>query len=387
MLIGNMKRITSQKIQMVDLKSQYLKIKSDVDWAIQNCLENSNFINGPQVKDLEEQLRRHYNSSYVISCANGTDALQLALMALNMEKGDEVIVPAFTYIAAAEVIGLLKLKPVIVDVDPDTFNINAAITANGLSSKTKAIIPVHLFGQCAEMIGILELARKEGLKIIEDSAQSIGAKYTLSEGQVKFAGTMGNVGTTSFFPSKNLGCYGDGGAMFTQDENLATTLRMLANHGQSKKYFHEIIGVNSRLDTLQAAILLEKIKHIDQYNESRRAVARFYDENLDDIQDIAIPFRNPKSTHVFNQYTIKVPASLRDKLKEYLQIRDIPSMIYYPLPLHKQNAFSKISKVIGDLPNSHMLCNTVLSLPMHTEMEESQLSYIVDNIKDFFKSC
>lgn len=375
-----------KKIVMVDLKSQYLRIKSDIDTAIQNCIENTNFINGQQVKDFEQQLSAHYNSKYMVSCANGTDALQLALMSLGLQKGDEVLVPAFTYVASAEVIGLLQLTPVIIDVDADTFNINATIAAEGLSSKTKAIIPVHLYGQCAEMNSLMQLADTENIKVIEDTAQSIGASYKMSTGETKYAGTIGDIGTTSFFPSKNLGCYGDGGAMFTQDENLANTLRMLANHGQSKKYYHEIIGTNSRLDTLQAAILLEKVKHIDQYNQARQAVAHFYDTALQGIQDIIIPFRNPLSTHVFNQYTIKVPASLRDKLKDYLQSKGIPSMIYYPLPLHKQNAFSKISKVIGNLPNSHALCSSVLSLPIHTEMEESQLNYIVDNIKDFFKN-
>ncbi|WP_394993600.1 DegT/DnrJ/EryC1/StrS family aminotransferase [Emticicia sp.] len=374
------------KIMMVDLKSQYLRIKSEIDLAIQNCIENTNFINGQQVKDFEQKLSTHYHSNYVVSCANGTDALQLALMSLDLQRGDEIIVPAFTYVASAEVIGLLQLTPVIVDVEPDTFNINAAIAAEGLSSKTRAIIPVHLFGQCVEMNSIMQLAHNEGIKVIEDTAQSIGASCKMTDGQSKYAGTIGDIGTTSFFPSKNLGCYGDGGAMFTQDENLATTLRMLANHGQSKKYYHEIIGTNSRLDTLQAAILLEKVKHIDQYNQARQAVAHFYDEALQSIQDIIIPFRNPLSTHVFNQYTIKVPAALRDKLKDFLHTKGIPSMIYYPLPLHKQSAFTKISKIIGGLPNSNAHCNSVLSLPIHTEMEESQLSYIVENMKAFFKN-
>lgn len=383
-------------IQMVDLKSQYNRLKGPIDEAIQSTIDNTRFIKGPNFTKFQEELSAYLNNAYVIACANGTDALQIAFMALNLEKGDEVIVPAFTYAATAEVIGLLGLTPVMVDVDPQTFNLTVENIRPALTSKTKAIVPVHLFGQCAEMEGILKFAKEHNLYVIEDTAQAIGSTYTFSDGTKEFAGCMGDIGTTSFFPSKNLGCFGDGGAIFTRNTELAERLRMIANHGQAKQYFHEIIGVNSRLDELQAAILRVKLPELDDFNERRRNVADFYDQRLSKIPEISTPFRNPKSSHVFHQYTILVNSERvisdrveiggrRDELKNYLATKGIPSMIYYPMPLDEQKAFSSIGRVVGNLEKSKQLCKEVLSLPIHTEMDEEQLTYITEQIIEFFK--
>ncbi|WP_238944395.1 DegT/DnrJ/EryC1/StrS family aminotransferase [Sandaracinomonas limnophila] len=383
-------------IQMVDLKSQYNRLKGPIDEAIQSTIDNTRFIKGPNFTKFQEELSAYLNNAYVIACANGTDALQIAFMALNLEKGDEVIVPAFTYAATAEVIGLLGLTPVMVDVDPQTFNLTVENIRPALTSKTKAIVPVHLFGQCAEMEGILKFAKEHNLYVIEDTAQAIGSTYTFSDGTKEFAGCMGDIGTTSFFPSKNLGCFGDGGAIFTRNTELAERLRMIANHGQAKQYFHEIIGVNSRLDELQAAILRVKLPELDDFNERRRNVADFYDQRLSKIPEISTPFRNPKSSHVFHQYTILVKSERvisdrveiggrRDELKNYLATKGIPSMIYYPMPLDEQKAFSSIGRVVGNLEKSKQLCKEVLSLPIHTEMDEEQLTYITEQIIEFFK--
>lgn len=383
-------------IQMVDLKSQYNRLKGPIDEAIQSTIDNTRFIKGPNFTKFQEELSAYLNNAYVIACANGTDALQIAFMALNLEKGDEVIVPAFTYAATAEVIGLLGLTPVMVDVDPQTFNLTVENIRPALTSKTKAIVPVHLFGQCAEMEGILKFAKEHNLYVIEDTAQAIGSTYTFSDGTKEFAGCMGDIGTTSFFPSKNLGCFGDGGAIFTRNTELAERLRMIANHGQAKQYFHEIIGVNSRLDELQAAILRVKLPELDDFNERRRNVADFYDQRLSKIPEISTPFRNLKSSHVFHQYTILVKSERvisdrveiggrRDELKNYLATKGIPSMIYYPMPLDEQKAFSSIGRVVGNLEKSKQLCKEVLSLPIHTEMDEEQLTYITEQIIEFFK--
>lgn len=369
---------------MVNLLDQYSKIKSEIDGSIQEVINNSQFIKGKKVQQLQAELENYLNVSKVVTCANGTDALQIALMALGLKQGDEVIVPAFTYVATAEVIGLLGLTPVIVDVDEKTFNLNGEIVEKAITEKTRLIVPVHLFGQCADMESILAVANKHHLKVVEDTAQAIGAEYTFENGKKVRAGCMGNIGTTSFFPSKNLGCFGDGGAMFTNDLELAEKLRIISNHGQAVQYTHEIIGVNSRLDTIQAAVLLEKLKYLNEYNSNRRKVADAYDQAFSEIEDIEYPFRTPNSTHVFHQYTIKVKSGKRDRLKAYLKEKGIPSMIYYPIPLHFQRAFQPISKLSGKLEVSELLCSEVLSLPIHTEMKEEELNYIIENVKKFF---
>ncbi|MBA4854108.1 DegT/DnrJ/EryC1/StrS aminotransferase family protein [Emticicia sp. BO119] len=373
-----------EKIQMVDLYNQYLHIKEDIDNAILECIESSQFIKGKQFDQFQLNLAEYLNVSKVIACGNGTDALQIAIMALGLEKGDEVIVPAFTYAATAEVIGLLGLTPVIVDVDYDTFNITVDKIKNALTNKTKLVVPVHLFGQCADMEPIIELANQHSFTLIEDTAQALGANYTFKNGFSKKAGCLGNIGCTSFFPSKNLGCFGDGGAVYTDDNYLAEKIKMIASHGQSKQYVHEVIGVNSRLDNIQASILLEKLKHLDNYNLSRQEVANFYDSALGNINNIIIPAREKKSTHVFHQYTIKVKNNQRDALKKYLSNQGIPSMIYYPKALHHQKAFASLVKRGGSLEISEQLCSEVLSLPIHTEMSKNQLQYIVDHIIHFF---
>ncbi|MCP9747569.1 DegT/DnrJ/EryC1/StrS family aminotransferase [Lacihabitans sp. CS3-21] len=371
---------------MVDLKNQYLRLKKDIDIAIKSILDSCQFIKGDAFINFQEELANYLNVSKVIPCANGTDALQIAMMALNLKKGDEVIVPAFTYVATAEVIGLLGLKPVMVDVDPDSFNVTSHIIEEAISNKTKLIVPVHLFGQCTDLEPILEIARRKDISIIEDTAQAIGSKYSFSDGTVKYAGTIGDIGTTSFFPSKNLGCYGDGGALFANDLELAEKIRMIANHGQSQQYVHDVIGINSRLDGLQAAILRVKLKHLSDFEARRNIVADYYDMYLNKISNLQIPFRQPNSTHVFHQYTIKVKDGLRDGLKKHLAAYGIPSMVYYPKPLHKQSAFKDLGKKVGDLKISQQLCDEVLSLPIHTEFQENQLEFIVDKIRMFFDS-
>jgi UDP-2-acetamido-2-deoxy-ribo-hexuluronate aminotransferase len=371
-------------IQMVDLKNQYLNIKSEIDEAIFTCIGKSQFIKGDNFVHFQNELASYLNVSKVIGCANGTDALQIAMMALDLKKGDEVIVPAFTYVATAEVIGLLGLVPVMINVDPNTFNVTSEIIENAISEKTKLIVPVHLFGQCSDMEPIINLANKHSISIIEDTAQAIGAKYTFQDKTVFRAGCMGNVGTTSFFPSKNLGCYGDGGAVFSNDTNLAEKMRMIANHGQSVQYVHDVIGINSRLDEIQAAILRVKLNYLDNFAAKRNEVASYYDTELASIPYIQIPVRQYNSDHVFHQYTLKIKDSLRDELREYLKQNNIPSMIYYPKALHNQNAFKNIGKSFGDLKESEQLCDQVLSLPIHTEMTENQMEYITGTIKLFF---
>lgn len=373
-----------KQIQMVDLKNQYDKIKQSIDQSIIEVINETAFINGPQVKLFAEELAIYTQVKHVIPCANGTDALQIAMMALNFKPGDEVIVPAFTYVATVEVIALLGLVPVFVDVDPHTFNINTSLLTDSITSRTVAIVPVHLFGQCADMEAITQIAKKHDLYVIEDAAQSIGSTYQFSDGNIQYSGTIGHIGTTSFFPSKNLGCFGDGGAIFTNDDTLAHTLRTIANHGQRIKYYHDTIGVNSRLDTIQAAILRAKLPHLNEYIRRRQVAAQFYDDVFKDISSIETPTRSSYTTHVFHQYTLKIKEGNRDKLKDFLQSKQIPSMIYYPVPLHLQKAYLNYGYKSGSFPISEELCSMVLSLPMHTELDEEQLVYITNTLKEYF---
>lgn len=375
-----------EPIKMVDLHKQYLKIKSDIDSAIQEVLNETAFIQGRHVKEFEAALAKYTGAKYVISCGNGTDALQIALMALNTEPGDEVILPVFTYVATAEVIALLRLTPVFVDVDPRTFNIDVQQAVAKITDRTKAIVPVHLFGQCADMEPLVTIARQRGIAIIEDAAQALGAQYRFTDGTLRHAGTIGQIGCTSFFPSKNLACFGDGGAMFTNDDALAERLRMTANHGQKVKYYHDLIGVNSRLDTLQAAILNVKLAHLDTYTTARQRAAQRYDEGLGDLKGLTLPFRAKNSTHVFNQYTVQVADSRRDALRAYLQEKGVPTMVYYPVPLHFQKAYKTPEYGAGAFPVAERLSESVLSLPVHTEMTTDQLDYICEAVRSFFRS-
>lgn len=375
----------SDQIQMVDLKGQYEKIKDSIDSAILETLSSTQFINGPQVKTFAQNLADYTGAKHVIPCANGTDALQIALMALDLKPGDEIICPSFTYVATAEVIGLLGLTPVMADVDPNTFNLTVDLIQPLINSKTKAIVPVHLYGQSCDMEGILKLAEKHGLFVIEDNAQAIGAKYTFLDGTVQNTGTMGDIGTTSFFPSKNLGCYGDGGAIFTNNDELAVKLRMIANHGQEVKYYHKVIGCNSRLDSIQASILDIKLKYLDQYSAARNQMASKYDEAFSAIEELEIPKRQENSTHVFHQYTLKTKPELRDKTISHLKEKGIPAMIYYPVPLYKQEAFSNYVKDGFEIPNVESLCKSVFSLPIHTEIESSSQDYIIQQVQNFFE--
>jgi UDP-2-acetamido-2-deoxy-ribo-hexuluronate aminotransferase len=373
---------TMVNIKMVDLQGQYLRIKQEIDAAIQDVLMSTAFIQGPPVEEFSRALCKYTSSDYIIPCANGTDALQIAMMALDLQPGDEVILPVHTYVATAEVIALMRLKPVFIDVDPNTFNIDINQIENKITRNTKAIVPVHLYGQCADMEAVLSIAEKYGLFVIEDAAQALGAKYKFFDGTEEHAGTMGIIGTTSFFPSKNLGCYGDGGAMFTQDADLAERIRMIANHGQKVKYHHDIIGVNSRLDTLQAAILNVKLKYLDQYAQKRNEVATYYDKHLSK-SIVHTPFRSINSTHVFHQYTCKVMHGRRDEFQKYLQSKGIPTMIYYPVPLHLQKAYRIGYVKEGAFPVTEKLSRTVISLPIHTEMTEEQLQYICETVNQF----
>ncbi len=370
---------------MVDLKGQYEKIKAEVDAGIQEVINTAAFINGPQVAEFATNLASYNRVANVVPCANGTDAIQIALMALGLKPGDEVIVPVHTYVATAEVIALLGLEPVFVDCLEDLYTIDVSKIEACISSKTKAIVPVHLYGQCADMENILAIAKKHNLKVVEDTAQAIGADYTFSDGRIMKAGTMGDIGTTSFFPSKNLGCYGDGGALFISDDKLAVRAKMIANHGQSVKYHHDIIGCNSRLDTLQAAILDVKLKYLDEYSSARNFAANHYDNILSDLKGITIPKRAAYSTHVFHQYTLRVADGKRDFLKVELEKRGIPSMIYYPIPLHFQKGYAKESYGKGSFPVAEMLSEEVLSLPIHTEMTQEELNYITDAVKSITK--
>lgn len=370
-------------IQMVDLKGQYEKIRSEIDAEIQKVIADTAFIGGPAVQRFQEQLANYLGVKHVIPCANGTDALQIALMALPLEPGDEVIVPAFTYVATAEVIALLRLKPIMVDVDPQTFNVTADIIAAAITPRTKAIVPVHLFGQSCDMAPIMELAGRHGLWVVEDNAQAIGADYEYPDGTRQKTGTLGHIGCTSFYPSKNLGCYGDGGAICTNDDELAHKMRMIANHGQNKRYYHAMVGVNSRLDGIQAAVLNVKLPRLDQYIEERQRAAAFYDQAFSPQQGIRIPIRSPQSTHVFHQYTLVVEGGQRDALQEHLQRQGIPTMIYYPVPLYAQEAFKNPGEGIEKLDATEYLCQAVLSLPMHTELDEAQLNSIVKGVLSF----
>lgn len=377
--------MSMKPIQMVDLKSQYEKIKSEVDSAILNVISSTAFIGGPDVKSFQKDLEAYLGVKHVIPCANGTDSLQIAMMALGLQPGDEVITASFTYVATAEVIALLHLTPVLVDVNPDTFGLDPVQVEKAITSKTKAIVPVHLFGQCADMESIMDIAKRHNLYVIEDTAQAIGAKYTFSDGSIGVAGCMGHIGSTSFFPSKNLGCYGDGGALFTNDDDLAEKMRMVANHGQKVKYHHDVIGVNSRLDTLQAAVLSIKLRHLDEYSAARNAVADAYDKAFANVPSLRTPIRDPKSTHVFHQYTLVTTGIDRTALQAHLQSKGIPSMVYYPVPLHMQKAFASDRYQEGQFPVTEDLCKRVISLPMHTEMEAEQLQLIIDSVLEFCK--
>jgi len=370
-----------EQIIAVDLISQYERIKSEIDEAVLQVVGSGNYINGKAVADFSDALSALIGTKFAVPCANCTDALQLSIMALELQTGDEVIVPNFTYIAAAEAIAMLGLVPVLVDIDPKTFNIDPDKIASAISVKTKAIIPVHLFGQSCDMAPILKIAKENNLFVIEDNAQSIGAEYTFPDGKKRKTGNMGVIGALSFFPTKNLGCMGDGGALLTNDQTLAEKLRKLTLHGQSQKYVHEYVGCNSRLDTLQAAILNVKIRHLDEFTQARQNLAKRYDDALKSRPDLLdIPFRNPASTHVYNQYTVIVKAGKRDDLKKYLLENGIPSTVYYPLPLNRQPALRGIFKTGSDLSESEKISASVLSLPMHTEMDEQQTEYIIEKL-------
>lgn len=370
-------------IHMVDLAGQYQKIKTEVDKALLDVVQSTAFIGGPVVKSFQDNLEKYTGIKHVIPCANGTDALQIAMMALDLQPGDEVITASFTYVATAEVIALLKLKPVLVDVNPETFNIDVKAIERAISPKTKAIVPVHLFGQCADMEPILALAKKHNLYVIEDVAQAIGAKYTFGDGSVVSAGGMGIIGATSFFPSKNLGCYGDGGALFTNDDDMAAKMRMIANHGQVVRYYHDSIGVNSRLDAMQAAVLDIKLRRLDEYNNARRAAADYYDKGFADVKQLTTPKRASNSTHVFHQYTLITDGIDRFKMQEFLAARKIPAMVYYPVPLHMQKAYTDPRYKEGDFPVTEDLCKRVISLPMHTELSTEQQGFIIASVKEF----
>jgi UDP-2-acetamido-2-deoxy-ribo-hexuluronate aminotransferase len=370
-------------IQMVDLKGQYNSIKNEIDLAIREVLETTAFINGKQVVDFSRNLAAYLGIEYVIPCANGTDALQIALMGLGLEPGDEVITPSFTFIATTEVVALLRLKPVFADVDVKTFCLDPRSVEKQITKKTKAIVPVHLYGQSAPMQEIMDLAKKYNLKIIEDNAQAIGSDYLFPDGKKYKTGTIGTVGTTSFFPSKNLGAYGDGGALFTKDSVLAETFKMIANHGQEKRYYHEIVGCNSRLDSLQAAVLDVKLKLLDEYINRRRSAADFYDQAFKGHPKITTPYRAPYTKHVFHQYTLILEGADRNKLNEYLSSKGIPSMIYYPVPAHRQKMFSSFGTGSQILENTDWLTERVISLPMHTELDEEQLNSISNSVLEF----
>ena len=375
-----------KKIQMVDLVSQYEKIKPAIDSAISEVIENAHFINGAEVTNFSEDLKDYLGVKNVIPCANGTDALQIAMMALGLKPGDEVITPSFTYIATTEVIALLGLKPVFVEVNKDTFCIDAEAIEKAITPKTKAIVPVHLYGQAADMNAIMIIAKKHNLFVIEDNAQAIGSDYHLTDGSVVKTGTIGDIGCTSFFPSKNLGCYGDGGALFTNNEDLAQKIKMIANHGQSKKYYHDVVGCNSRLDTIQAAVLRIKLRQLDNYIDARREVADYYDAFFGPIEGVKIPFRSHDSKHVFHQYTLTLEGHNRDGLNEFLAEREIPSMIYYPVPAHRQKMFESFGSGSLDLPITDWLTERVISLPIHTEMQKEQLELITQTIAEYLNN-
>jgi len=372
-----------REIRMVDLKGQYDKIKPEIDKAIQEVIETTTFINGPAVKDFQNDLEKYLDVKHVIPCANGTDALQVAMMGLDLKPGDEIITTSFTFIATAEVIALLGLTPVLVDVDEKTFNIDPEAIRKAITPKTKAIVPVHLFGQCADMEEINKIAKEHNLYVIEDTCQAIGADYIFSDGTRKKAGTIGHVSGMSFFPSKNLGCYGDGGAIFTNDDALAQQLRIVVNHGMVVRYYHDYVGVNSRLDSIQAAVLKVKLQYLDEYIKARLAAADFYDAAFANHPKLVTPFRDPKSTHVFHQYTLVTKDLDRDELQKFLTAKNIPAMVYYPVPMHMQKAYQDPRYKEGDFPVTEKLSKSVISLPMHTEMDEEQLKFITSSILEF----
>ncbi len=379
-----------KKIQMVDLQSQYQKIQPEIDEAINEVIASAAFINGPEVKRFQSDLEAYLDIKHVIPCANGTDALQIAMMGLGLEQGDEVITADFTFAATVEVIALLKLTPVLVDVDPNTFNIDLEALKNAITPKTKAIVPVHLFGQCANMEAILKIAKEHNLYVIEDTAQAIGADYSFSNGTTKKAGTIGTIGTTSFFPSKNLGCYGDGGAIFTDDDDLAHIIRGMVNHGMYKRYYHDVVGVNSRLDSIQAAVLRLKLPHLNEYCSARRSAAKYYNNAFKSNSHIETPVTekcgdicDTCNCHVFHQYTLKITNGKRDALHQHLMDKGIPNAIYYPVPLHKQKAYLDDRYKEEQFKVTNQLVETVISLPMHTELEREQQDLIIKTIMDF----
>jgi UDP-2-acetamido-2-deoxy-ribo-hexuluronate aminotransferase len=372
-------------IQMVDTKTQYHKIKKEVDEAVIAVMESSRFIGGPVVTEFATNLAAYHKSKHVITCANGTDALQIALMALGLKAGDEIITPSFTYIATVEVAALLGIKPIFVEVDKNTFCIDPAVIEQAITPKTKAIVPVHLYGHAADMEPIMAIAKKHNLFVIEDNAQGIGNDYTFSDGTVKKTGSIGDIGCTSFYPSKNLGAYGDGGAIFTNDDSLAEKLRMIASHGQSKQYYHDVVGCNSRLDAMQAAILNIKLKKLDEYIVARRTAADYYDNAFANNEKIAVPFRAQNNNHVFHQYTLTLNNVDRDALNKFLAEHNIPSMIYYPVPAHKQKMFEAFGGSDFSLPITDWLTERVISLPMHTELEQDQQDFIIEKVLAFVK--
>jgi len=376
--------MSMKKIEMVDLRSQYERLKADIDSAVSGVISSTAFIKGPDVRLFEEELQRYLGIRNVIACANGTDALQIAMMALGLRAGDEVITTNFTFIATVEVIELLGLKVILVDPDPGTFNISIEAIEKAITPRTKAIVPVHLFGQCADMEPLMELAGRHGIHVIEDVAQATGTEYRFIDGTVKKAGAMGTIGCTSFFPSKNLGCYGDGGALFTDNDELAALIRSITNHGMKVRYYHDTVGVNSRLDTIQAAILRVKLRHLDDFNEARQKAAAHYDRELSGLRGITVPVRAANSTHIFHQYTLRIDGGERNSLRECLENEGIPSMIYYPVPLHMQKAYAHLGYRADDFPVTARLTGEVLSLPMHTELDDEQLSYITGCIRSKF---
>jgi dTDP-4-amino-4,6-dideoxygalactose transaminase len=371
---------------MVDLIGQYEKIKSDVDAAVLSVMGSAAFINGPEVKEFEKELSAHLDVKHTIACANGTDALQIAMMALGLKPGDEVITPSFTFVATVEVVALLGIVPVFADVLPGTFNMDPEDIKRKITSRTKAIVPVHLFGQAADMEAVMAIAKEHDLFVIEDNCQAIGSTYTFADGTKRKAGTIGHIGTTSFFPSKNLGCYGDGGAIFTNDAELAGKLRRVCNHGSDVRYYHEVVGVNSRLDSMQAAILRIKLRELDAYSKARNAAAAYYDKAFADVKEVSTPERSSNSTHVFHQYTLRVTGGHRDGLKKHLEEKGVPAMIYYPVPCHLQDAYKSDRCPEGGLPITEQLTREVLSLPMSTELDNEQLAYITSAVVSYFNA-
>jgi UDP-2-acetamido-2-deoxy-ribo-hexuluronate aminotransferase len=382
----DIKAITLKEIVMVDLQAQYQRLKTEIDTAVLDVMASARFIGGPEVDGFKKDLEGYLGIKHVIPCANGTDALQIAMMVLDLKPGDEVIVPAFTYVATAEVIALLGLTPVMVDVDDETFCIDLNQVKEAIGPKTKAIVPVHLYGQCADMEGLIKLVEGTGIHVIEDNAQAIGSDYHFSDGKTVKSGTIGTIGCTSFFPSKNLGCFGDGGALFTNDDNLANKAKMIASHGQSKQYVHDVVGCNSRLDAIQAAVLRVKLPHLDDFASRRRAVADNYDAAFAGIDQITTPVRGEQSVHVFHQYTLMLNGLDRNGLKDFLAENEIPSMIYYPIPLHEQKAFAD-SDSDRDFPVTQKLCKSVISLPIHTEMEDEQQNYIIEKVIEYVRTA